>query len=54
MSLVRLDSLTPGDIKAVLMRVWSLTVLGTKVVLGFLAQECGYKKGERRFGFTTS
>jgi SpoVK/Ycf46/Vps4 family AAA+-type ATPase len=52
--LSRLNGFTPGDFKAVHMRMRFSTALEAKAVVGSLTEECGYRIDEERIGFTTS
>ncbi len=50
--LARLDSLTPGDFKAVLMRTRLSLEVDAEALVSALADECSYKGQGRRIGFT--
>ncbi len=50
--LARLDSLTPGDFKAVLTRVRFSLEVDAEALVSDLADECSYKGQGRRIGFS--
>jgi transitional endoplasmic reticulum ATPase len=50
--LAGLDSLTPGDFKAVFSRIRYKPVHSAEVIVAELELECSYRKQERRIGFT--